>query len=188
MKHDLSTTVVRIIHRGKNETRGTDGEALIDADLLPLSLRVAALSGLVTPEWFESRLANPRISETKRKHLLSAFGWFSEAGDIDHCLEYAMAHVRQHNRHYPVGAASANTNARYRLLPWLERSIDELTSMQRYAFARIVASVVPIAGIGEIARIHELVNSRMRGLGIDDTVDMAVEQLGVYDRFVTRNG
>lgn len=163
-------------------------DAKIPGDLLPVALRAAARERIVDREWFVHRIEAAGASEARRRHLLAGMGWFKREDDLVATLDYAMSSVAQHNLHYPVGAVASNPDAHRLLLPWLERSVEALGKLHGFALGRLVAAVIPHAGLGRVEAMRAFVEANRAHLGAKGPVEMALEQLAVQQGMVDIHG
>ncbi len=158
----------------------------VSPDLLPIVYRYAAAARAVEFEWFTRQIEDESASEARRRHLLAGMVWYPDANELRRVLDYIMQSVPQRNRHFAVDGAVANPSTHPLLLPWLTRSVGELRKTHGYAFASIVASTLPVAGIGRTEATREFADTELRPIGAAGPIDMALERMEVFDRFVDR--
>ena len=158
----------------------------IEPDLVPLVLKTGAFEQLVDEGWFIRVIEEDSTSETLTKHVLGAIGWYPESR-LDSILDYISTKVPARNRHVAVRSLVTNPGSQACLLPWIKRSVNEIRSLHMYAFASVVCSSLPTAGIGQVDETTEVSREAFGNRGIDGPLTMAIEQMIVLDAFVQRN-
>jgi aminopeptidase N len=158
----------------------------VGGDLIAPALRVAAAELIVDRAWLSTAVEDPEVSESRRRTLLSAMGWFSDERDLDAILDYSTAKVAPQNLHYVIGSIVANRKSRSLLAGWLDRSVDRFVQFPRFSFERIVSTAIPVAGIGRADEVRALTERKLKPIGSAGPLDMALERMDALDRFVSR--
>ena len=147
----------------------------------------AVLKGENALEKITARFEESTV-EHERMALVSALGNFKEWAVQSKALAYSLNKVPDRIRFIPLVMAANNPEAQHHLWLWLTTNIDQVIQMHPLLFERVVASIVPTAGLKEPE------NTRLFCLGLqqkrpqlEDVVALSLERLEINRAFQANN-
>ena len=159
---------------------------------LILKAGAAAYLGAATdmdPEYFLSRIEGEQ-DEAKRVRLISALLCFEDTRDIERI--FASLEKRVPMRHWSTVVAQARLTpkARASLLDWYRRRHAALDSIHPFHAAKIMHDVIVWGALGQPEKVKSELRTLMLGQRntSPETIQMAFEYLGVYDRTAGKLG
>ncbi len=148
----------------------------------------AVLGGQTALEKITARFEESTV-EHERMALVSALGSFKEWSLQSKALQYTLNKVPDRIRFIPLVMAANNPAAQNRLWQWLTTHIDQVKEMHPLLFERVVASMVPTAGLidPENTRIFCL-DLQKKNPQLKDVVALSLERLEINRAFQINNG
>jgi tricorn protease interacting factor F2/3 len=155
----------------------------IHPDIHKSVLQIGALSGGAAAfDWMRQRFLST-VSEHDRLNILSALGWFKEELVMNKALEFTLDNVPQKNKFIPIVAATANPYMRDRLWVWYTSHIQDLEAFHPLLYERVIAAVIPSAGIDRMETVQEFFNEYIQKFPhTGDVVRLALEKLSINVR------
>jgi len=103
-------------------------------------------------EWLRQRFQTAD-SEHDRMNALSALGCFRDQDRIERSLDILLDEVPDRNKFIPLVRAAANPHASPILWDWFTNHWDRLETLHPVHFERIIAALVPLAGLDQEERV-----------------------------------
>lgn len=159
--------------------RGQD----IHPDLMKSVMQVGALRGRAeTFDWFDQRFRSSE-SEHERINILVALGCFGDMKIIAQTQQYVLNHVPSRNKFIPIVSMASNPHAVPYLWDWYVSNVDELEQFHPMHYERVIAAIVPVAGIGREKEVTAFFKDYLkRHERIRETITMALERLKIFSR------
>jgi tricorn protease interacting factor F2/3 len=167
------------------EFAGTAFESLqagktVHPDILRSVMAVGArLGDGQTFGWLIDRVEKA-ASEHERQVILAALGGFQSKRALENTLAYVLEKVPPRNKFIPVTAMGHNPAAPGILWDWYTGQIDVIETFHPMIYERIVASIIPAAGIetpGEVKGFFRDYMARTREAG--DVIRLSLEKLEI---------
>jgi tricorn protease interacting factor F2/3 len=197
-----STTILRdqlLIDAVRYGSAEADGIALeqfqalmrggaVDPDIQRSIMQAGAWHGdSRTLEWFKRRLQTSE-SEHDRLNVLSAMGCFRGPAEIERVLDAVLSTVPPRNKFIPVVALAGNPHAVSQLWDWYVRHLDALEQFHPMLYERVVAAVVPAAGIERSAEVKAFfADYSARTDKARDVIRLSLERLEIASRMRARS-
>ncbi len=137
-------------------------------------------------DWFDQRLGRSE-SEHERMNILAAIGCFRDPAQIGKSLDYVLAKVPPRNQFIPLVAMSANPHAVPLLWDWYVAHIGELERFHPMLYERVIAAIVPTAGIDRADEVRGFFAEYLRKSDkVRDVVRLSLERLEIHLRMRRR--
>jgi tricorn protease interacting factor F2/3 len=155
----------------------------IHPDIVRAVLRVGALhGGDGTYGWLTEKLESVE-SEHERMDLLVAMGSFGDSALLERSWQYVLERVPQRNKFIALGAMAENPIATPYLWDWFISSLDELEKFHPIHYERVIAGLVPVAGLGKEQEVTAFFQSYKKKEGHpQDVIDLSLETLAIHSR------
>lgn len=132
--------------------------------------------------WFRERLVSTE-SEHERMNILAALGSFRGAASIETARQFILEEVPNRNKFVPICQMALNPQAVPGLWEWYLRNLEALERLHPVHYERVVAAIVPVAGIGKREEVEGFFSDYVREKGrARDAISMALEKRAVYER------
>lgn len=155
------------------------------ADVVKAALQVGVWT---TPDpsaclaWLQARFT-AADSEHERINCLAALGAFRDPATLRAALDFTLHQVPARIRFVPLVAAAANPEAGPTLWQWFEDHIAALETLHPMLFERVLAAVVPTAGLADVGRTRQFLGARQaQRPQLAEVVTLALENLAVNAR------
>jgi tricorn protease interacting factor F2/3 len=147
---------------------------------------VAQVGAMLAPDvacpWLMERIGTSG-NEHERMHFLSALGWLRGEPFIRRALAYALFDVPSRNKHIPITAFTMNPDATGMLWQWYGENRPELKQLHPLLFERVLATILPIAGMSRERDIWDHFKGDFGREGVSAAVvRMSLEKLCVNAR------
>jgi hypothetical protein len=155
----------------------------IHPDLRKSIMQVGALNAKEeTIDWFRQRLESSE-SEHERMNVLRALGCFSDRAFIEKTQQYVLDKVPSRNKFVPIVSMTTNPYAVPYLWDWYVANVEELEQFHPIHYERVIAGIVPVAGIGKEEAVKAFFDDYMRRKDIaKDVIRLSLERLQIYSR------
>ncbi|SPD72736.1 putative Leucyl aminopeptidase [uncultured Desulfobacterium sp.] len=159
------------------------GGGLVHQDILRAVMQIGALHGCAGAfEWFDRRFQSTQ-SEHERMTILAAIGCFKDDFSIQTVLDYVLDKVPSRNRFITVGAMAGNPYAIGFLWHWYVANLEALEQLHPLHYERVIASIVPVAGLGKEKSVTEFLDHYMMQKDkARDVIRLSLERLRVNSR------
>jgi aminopeptidase N len=166
-----------------NRFKALRGGKAVPADIKKSVMQVAAMHGdRSTFQWLVDRFRKTD-SEHERMNVLSALGRFRDTQWIEAALQYTLDEVPQRNKFVPITAMAGNPYAVPKLWDWFATQLDRLEQFHPIHFERVIASLVPICGLGREEEVRTfLLDYVERTERARDAVVISLERLKINGR------
>ncbi len=132
------------------------------------------------------RFATSRV-EHERMTLAGALGAFSRWPLLEQALDFSLKKVPDRIRFMPLVAAAGNPAALDRLWPWFEANQSRIETMHPLLYERVVAAIVPIAGLQDLERTRSFCERlHQKHPRLKDVIALSLERLTVNEHFRRR--
>jgi len=155
------------------------------ADVVKAALQIGAWT---TPDpgaclaWLQARFT-AADSEHERINCLTALGAWRDPTTLCAALDFTLDQVPARIRFVPLVAAAANPVAGPTLWQWFEAHIHALETLHPLLFERVLAAVVPTAGLADLDRTRQFLAARCaQKPQLAEVVTLALENLAVNAR------
>ena len=129
--------------------------------------------------WFIKRLETSE-SEHDRMNLLVALGGFREKAILSEIQQYILDAVPNRNKFVPVAALAANPHAIPHMWDWFTSKLEALEAFHPVHYERVVASVVPICGLGREKDVMDFFTDYMaQKPTARDVIKLSLERLKI---------
>lgn len=126
--------------------------------------------------------------EHERMALVTALGSFKEWHLQAKALDFAMEKVPDRIRFIPLAMAAGNPAAQNHLWEWLTTNIKQAQEMHPLLFERVIASIVPSAGLVDPENVHEFcANLEQKSPQLKDVVALSLERMEINRAFRANN-
>ncbi len=157
--------------------------AKVHPDIMASVMKVGALyGGHDVFEWFVQRLEISE-SEHERMNLLAALGSFRDKALIERVQAYIMDKVPARNKFVPITYMAANPSAIPFMWSWYVSHTEELEKFHPIHYERVIASIVPVAGIEceqEVKRFFQDYMSKKEPA--KDVIRLSLERLEINSK------
>ncbi len=152
----------------------------VHPDIMKSVLQVAALTGDEKVfDWLANRLQSSQV-EHERMLLLMALGAFKRKRLIRKTQQYILEQVPARNKFVPVVVMAANPYAIGLLWSWYTTHIDRIEQFHPMLYERIIAAIVPVAGLDRPDEVQEFFDDYLKKTGrAADVVKMSLERLQI---------
>ncbi|MGB5984698.1 MAG: M1 family metallopeptidase [Desulfobacterales bacterium] len=158
--------------------------ATVDAAILKSVLLAGALHGDGETLDFLTHRFETAPSEHERTLVLLALGGFSAWELTAQALAYVLENVPDRNRFMPIAAAAGNLAALPHLWDWYRAHIAELETMHPLLYERVIAAIVPSAGLGREAEVKAFFQGYLaQEHPAADAIGLSLEKLEINRRF-----
>ena len=155
----------------------------IHPDIMKSVMQVGALNAKSRVfEWFDGRL-NSSNSEHERMNILMALGSFSDRALIEKAQHYILDKVPNRNKFVPIVSMAANPHATPLMWNWFRAQLGVLELFHPFHYERVVASVIPVCGLGREEEATSFFSNYMAQKGLArDAIKLSLERLRVNSR------
>jgi tricorn protease interacting factor F2/3 len=155
----------------------------VHPDIMKSVMRVGALNGHDEVfEWFDERLGSSE-SEHERMNILSALGSFKDKALIERTQQYILDTVPNRNKFIPVAFMAANAHAIPHMWEWYLSNLDALEQFHPMHYERVIASIIPLSGIGKEEEIKTFYKGYMSEKEkAKDVIKLSLEKLEINSR------
>ena len=155
----------------------------VHQDIMMSVMKVAAWHGDGKVfDWLNKR-SKTSESEAERMNILAALGCFSEPGLIQRVLDYILSDVPDRNKFIPIGYLAANPNAIPCLWEWFVSQLHDIEAFHPIHYERVIASIVPVAGIGKEEEVNAFFNDYMaKTEKARDVIKLSLERLAINSK------
>jgi len=156
----------------------------VHADIARAAMQAgAAFGGGDALGWLRQRLRSSD-SEHDRMNALAALGCFRDRDRIEGALAAVLQEVPDRNKFIPLVRAAQNPQALPLLWEWFTGRVDRLEKLHPIHFERIVAAMVPLAGLDREEEVGAFFDEFMETRqAAGDAIRMAREKLEIHRRF-----
>jgi tricorn protease interacting factor F2/3 len=160
----------------------------VPADILRSVMQAAAwYGGAETFVWLDRRF-QASTSEHERLNILAAMGCFRNPPEIARTLDYVLTTVPPRNKFIPVVALAANPHALDLLWDWYANRVTQLEQFHPMLYERVIAAIVPSAGIGRAVEVREFFERYSRTTDkARDVIRLSLERLEIHERMRRRS-
>ncbi len=147
----------------------------------------AVLSGEKALESIIARFEKSQV-EHERMALMAALGSFKEWHLQAEALDFTLKKVPDRIRFIPLAMAASNPAAQNHLWRWLTTNIDKVQLMHPLLFERVIASIVPTAGLVDPENVQEFcANLEQKNPELKDVMALSLERMEINRAFRTNN-
>jgi tricorn protease interacting factor F2/3 len=152
----------------------------IHEDLMKSIMKVAALQGnQATFTWFEKTLKTTP-SEHTRTNITIALGCFQKQELIERAKQYILSEIPARNIFIAIGSLTTNPHAIPGMWDWYLANLKKFEAYHPLHYERIIASIIPICGIGKEQTIRNFFNDYLKKNDkFQDAVKWSLERLEV---------
>ena len=155
----------------------------IHADIRKSVMQIGALNGGGEALDWLTRQFKTAESEHERMNVLAAISRFRERELIEKALRFSLEEVPGRNRYIPVAGMGSNPGAASFLWDWYTENIEPLEALHPIHYERVVAGVVPVAGMDREEEIKTFFQDEARrGKISEDVLGLALEKLAINSR------
>jgi tricorn protease interacting factor F2/3 len=160
----------------------------VPADIRRSVMQAAAwCGGAEVFDWLDRRFQSA-ASEHERLNVLNAMGGFRTAKEIARALDYVLTTVPPRNKFIPVVALASNPHALDILWEWYTAHVGQLEEFHPMLYERVIAAIVPTAGLGRTAPVREFFERYGRRTDkARDVIRLSLERLEIHERMRRRN-
>jgi tricorn protease interacting factor F2/3 len=145
----------------------------------------AMLCGHEALAWFEKQLQRSR-SEHERLNILDALGSFEEHLLIEKALQFTLEHVPERNKFVTLCSMAQNPKAIPMMWEWFVAHIKSLETLHPVHFERVIASVVPVSGLGKEKAVKSFFEKYLKKKeSFKDVIALSLEKLAINSRLRT---
>ncbi len=152
----------------------------VHPDIMKSVMQVGAFSGNKEAfEWLNRRFQSSRV-EHERMNILIALGCFKEKASNQKSQQYILNEVPARNKFIPVVAMAANPYAIPLLWDWYVSNLDQIEQFHPMLYERVVAAIVPMAGIENPQEVQEFFEDYMQKTAkAKDVIKLSLERLEI---------
>jgi tricorn protease interacting factor F2/3 len=152
----------------------------IHEDLMKSIMKVAALQGnQATFTWFE-KILKTTPSEHTRTNITIALGCFQKQELIEQAKQYILSEIPARNIFIAIGSLTTNPHAIPGMWDWYLANLKKFEAYHPLHYERIIASIIPICGIGKEQTIRNFFNDYLKKNDkFQDAVKWSLERLEV---------
>jgi tricorn protease interacting factor F2/3 len=160
----------------------------VHPDVLKSIMQIGALTaGEPAFAWLQ-QCFRQSDSEHERMNVLYAMGSFSHPDLIEQALRFVLDEVPDRNKFIPVVAAAANLHAVDVMWAWYLNHLDELERFHPLLYERVIASIVPVAGLKDPAGVRRFFADYLKEKPqVRDVVKLSLERLEIHLRMREKN-
>ena len=137
-------------------------------------------------EWINRRIETSE-SEHERMNLLAALGSFEDRGLLEKARAYTLEKVPARNKFVPITFMAANPYAIPFMWEWNVSHSEELEKFHPIHYERVIASIVPVCGVGCEQEVKEFYKGYMvEKQAAKDVIRLSLERLEVNCRMRKR--
>ncbi len=168
-------------------------ERMLRGETVPADIRLAVMQ---VGAWASGPRALPPLldlfrssgSEQERLNVLHALGWLQARGDLEQVLDFALKEVPGRNKYVPIVSAAGNPRAADWMWGWYRGRLEELEKLHRVHHERVIASVVPLAGMSRAEEVEGFFRGYLRDKPeLRDVVRLSLERMKVNLRLRERS-
>jgi tricorn protease interacting factor F2/3 len=113
-------------------------------------------------------------------NILIALGCFKDRALIQKSQQYILDEVPARNKFIPVVAMAANPYAIPLLWDWYVSNLDQIEQFHPMLYERVVAAIVPMAGIENPQQVQEFFEDYMQKTDkATDVIKLSLERLEI---------
>lgn len=157
----------------------------VHPDIAKGVMKVAALNGdRNILDWLMRKFKTSN-NEHERINILMALGKFQDKALIEEVRQFILENVPDRNKFFPIGSLAENPVAVEDLWEWYKGSLDKLEQFHPVHYERVIAAIVPVAGIGKEDEVKEFFKDYLKkNEKLRDLVDLSLERLEINSRLV----
>jgi tricorn protease interacting factor F2/3 len=161
---------------------GTD----IHPDIMKSVLQAGAFTGNgQVYDWLVERMDQSQV-EHERMNVLIALGCFKDGSMTKEAQQYVLDTVPARNKFIPVVAMCANPYAIPLMWDWYTSNLDEIEQFHPMLYERVVAAIIPTAGIERADDIKAFFENYMKQKDkARDVIKLSLERLEINLRMRT---
>ena len=152
----------------------------VHPDIMKSVMQIGAWTEKETAlNWLQNRFRSS-ASEHERMNILAALACCNPPELVDRALSFVLAEVPDRNKFFPIVQACANPHAVCRMWPWYRNHLDELDRFHPLLHERVIAAVIPKAGIWAPDAVRAFFQDAMdRRPRTRDAILLALEKLEI---------
>jgi tricorn protease interacting factor F2/3 len=160
----------------------TRGNA-VHPDIIKSVMQAGAFSGNTQVfEWFDQRFRKSEI-EQERLNILSALGCVKDDNVVRKVQQFVLDVVPARNKFIPLVALAANPFANHLIWDWYVLKLSEIEQFHPMLYERVVAAIIPIAGIERTAEVKAFFRDYMQKTSkAKDVIKLSLEKLEIHLR------
>ncbi len=152
----------------------------IHPDLARSVMQAGVLQGGKTAFRLLCRRLEATDSEHERMHILMALGSQKDPGLIEETGRYTLDRVPDRNKFIPLAALALNPHAIPQMWSWYEMHVKELESFHPMLYERVIAGIVPIAGMENPEAVRDFFTAYMQtNPQTADVVKLSLEKMEI---------
>jgi aminopeptidase N len=165
----------------------TRGDA-VHPDIIKGVMQAGAFSGNAQVfEWFDQRFRKSEI-EQERLNILSALGCVKDDALVRKVQQFVLDIVPARNKFIPLVALAANPFANHLIWDWYILKLIEIEQFHPMLYERVVAAIIPIAGIERTAEVTAFFRDYMQKTDkAKDVIKLSLEKLEINLRMRRMN-
>ena len=160
----------------------------IHPDIMKSVLQAGAYTGNgQVYDWLVQRMAQSQV-EHERMNILIALGCFKDGALTKKAQQYVLDTVPARNQFIPVVAMCANPHAISLMWDWYVSHLEEIEQFHPMLYERVVASIIPAAGIERADEVKNFFDDYMRQKEkARDVIKLSLEKLEINLRMRAAN-